>query len=110
MCVIKDKWFVLTYSETLTEDTGLFELARPTELLHVSAEVAVAALRPQAGFAAFTAHASSPQHRHVGSWFHWTGNDWRGRQLWTHNRRRGRRRLIPGRLLGRQTRRDLAEF
>jgi len=47
-----------THRQTLPQHAGLLELPRPSELLHVPAEVAVSALGPDAGLAAL-----APGHR-----------------------------------------------
>lgn len=49
-----------TYCYALSHYTGLFHSARPPELLHVFAEVALPALGPQAGLALPTAGPSPP--------------------------------------------------
>lgn len=49
-----NKEILVTYRETLSQNTGLLELPRSSKLLHVSAEVTVSTLWSHTGFTALT--------------------------------------------------------
>lgn len=91
---------LMPHRQTLSHDTTLLHASWSTELPHVVAVNAVAALLPAAGDAAFTPHPSAPQRRDGGAFSLWTVGLVQGRRQarTVQDGRRNRWGLIPCRL------------